>query len=117
MNTEKQKWHTDNMPHGYPKNCDTDLLNIIIQDLNDEYVIKKKNGKISKIWEDIILQQIESGNEELRQRTQTSKSKFPWFSMNNPIVWLIASIILAILVAAIQFWANKDFGQIKMELC
>lgn len=107
MSINRENWHTDHMPPGYPKGCGTKLLKDVIQDLNDEYVTKKKNGKINVIWENIISSQIEAGNEELRQRTPLPNSKSSRFSMDNPIVWIVASLILVILVAAIWFWADK----------
>lgn len=82
------------MPKGYPNECDSGLIKQVVQDLNEEYVAKKKGGKNNPFWEGIIKQQIESGNEELRQRT-------PWFSMNNPFVYV--SVIL--LIAFFAYWA------------
>ena len=99
MSTEKIKWHTDNMPEGYPKNCDDSLLNTVIQDLNDEYVTKKKNGKINKIWEDIILQLIKSGREELQSRKNVNKPEKSWFSMDNPFVYILVIVVLAFLAS------------------
>ena len=112
MSANRKKWNTDHVPEGYPKECNTDLLKTVIQDLNDEYITKKKNGKINKIWEDIILQLIKSGDEELQQRKQV-KAKPSRFSMDNPIVWLLMSIILVILVAAIWFWADRIGAQLR----
>lgn len=95
MSTERTKWHTGNMPAGYPQNCDTNLLKEVVQDLNDEYVTKKKGGKINVIWENIIKQLIEAGNEEIRQRTQLNGSEHFWFSMNNPFVYTLVIVALA----------------------
>lgn len=36
-----------------------------------------------------------------------------WFSMDNPIVWIIASLIFIILVAAIWYWADKTGFPLK----
>lgn len=84
------------MPAGYPKNADINLLKEVVQDLNDEYVSKKKGGKVNVIWEDLIKQQIEAGNEEIRQRAQPDKSKHSWFSMNNPFVYISVIVTLAL---------------------
>src|SRR3989344_3469823 len=90
MSTDRQKWNTDKMPEGYPKKCNTELVKEVVQDLNDEYVAKKKGGKNNPFWEGIIKQQIEAGNEELRQRT-------PWFSMNNPFIYVSVILLIAFL--------------------
>ncbi len=103
MSNERTRWHTDNMPAGYPKNCDAKLLKEVIQDLNDEYVTKKKGGKINVIWENIIKQQIEAGNEEIRQRTELNRPERTWFSMNNPFVYILVIVILAL----VAYWAYK----------
>ena len=95
MSVNNKKWNTDNIPDGYPKKFDTNLLEVAIQDLNDEYISKKKNGKVNKIWEDIILQQINSGNEELKQRKQIDEAK-TFFSMNNPWVYISVTVMLAL---------------------
>ena len=58
MSTERTKWYTDNMPKGYPTQCDVELLKEVVQDLNDEYIAKKKGGKNNPYWEGIIKQQI-----------------------------------------------------------
>ena len=94
---DREQWHSEHVPPGYPRSCKTELLREVVQDLNDEYVMKKQKGKINAIWEDLISRRIESGNEELQQRA-VDKSKRPWLSMDNPIVWILASIILLILV-------------------
>ena len=90
MPTERTKWNTDSMPAGYPKECNTELVKEVVQDLNDEYVARKKSGKNNPLWEGIIRQEIEAGNEELRQRT-------PWFSMNNPFVYVSVILLIAFL--------------------
>ena len=96
MSNERIKWNTNNMPNGYPKNCDTNLLKEVVQDLNDEYVTKKNGGKNNSFWESIIKQQLYVGNNELRLRTQ-GKSGHSWFSMNNPFVYVSVIVILAFL--------------------
>ena len=104
MSTERiRKWHTDNMPTGYPQSSDTKLLKEVVQDLNDEYVAKKKDGKVNVIWENIIKQHIDAGNEELRQRTQLSRSEHTWLSMSNPFVYVLVIVILAL----VKYWAYK----------
>ena len=97
MSNERTKWHTDNMPKGYPKQCDVELLKEVVQDLNDEYIAKKKGGKNNPYWEGIIKQQIEAGNEELRQRKQPNNIQHPWFSMNNPFVYISVILLFAFL--------------------
>jgi len=83
------------MPKGYPKECDIKLVREVVQDLNDEYVTKKNGGKINSIWESIIKQQIDAGNEEIRQRTQVNQSERIWFSMDNPFVYVSVIVTLA----------------------
>ena len=90
MSSDRQKWNTDNMPNGYPKECDSRLIKEVVQDLNDEYVAKKKGGKNNPFWEGIIKQHIDAGNAELRQRT-------PWFLMHNPFVYVPVILLIAFL--------------------
>jgi isopentenyldiphosphate isomerase len=105
--TERNKWHTDNMPEGYPQSCDDGLLKAVAQDLNDEYIAKKNNGKHNPIWEGIISRLIQSGQEELQRR----KGDKSWFSMNNPIVYILIVIILALVAyAAYKLGLPLKFG-------
>lgn len=96
MPNERIKWNTDNISIGYPKNLDINLLKEVVQDLNDEYVTKKKGGKVNVIWENLIKQQIKAGNEEIRQRAQLNRSEHSWFSMNNPLIYILVIVILAL---------------------
>lgn len=38
---------------------------------------------------------------------QTDSGKKRWFSMDNPIVWVMASIVLIILVAVVWYLSDK----------
>lgn len=95
MSVGRKKWNTDDLPDGYASECDTGQLKNVIQDLNDEYVTKTKGGKNNIIWERLILQLIKSGHDELEQRKQFDKKKPSWFSMDNPIIYIIVTLILA----------------------
>ena len=55
MSVEKEKWNTDHLPNGYPSQCVTEQIKNIIQDLNDEYVVKTRGGKNNVIWKIISM--------------------------------------------------------------
>ncbi|RJR31480.1 hypothetical protein C4569_01980 [Candidatus Parcubacteria bacterium] len=103
----RERWSTDHIPDGYPQECNTDQLKNVIQDLNDEYVMKKKGGKHNKIWEDIILQQIKSGNEELKQRRQSNREhvedKTEKFSIKDLPLWLKYTVAIVTILGVV--WA------------
>ena len=99
---EKEKWASDKLPRGYPTKCGTEQLKNVIQDLSDERYQKTRNGKVNVIWERLVSDLLESGREELRQRTQVNE-KYQ-FSMNNPFVYVLVILLLAF----IAFLAYKS---------
>jgi len=109
---EKENWHTDHLPDGYPKQCDTEQLKNVIQDLNDEYYRKTRSGKNNVIWERLISNLIKSGRDELGQREQSNKKEnASWFSMSNPLVYIVVILLLAgITYLAYKFGLPLRFG-------
>ncbi len=94
MNNEKEKWTSDKLPKGFPTECGRKLLNDVIQDLSDERYQKTQNGKVNVIWERLVSGLLESGREELRQRTQVNEKLFQ-FSMDNPFIYVLVILLLA----------------------
>ncbi len=103
---KEEKWDTGNLPKGYPMQCSTSQIEKVVQDLSDEYYQKTQVGKFNKTWEKLIHNLIESGRKELEQRERKSRVIFR-FSMDNPIVWILASVILVLIIAVIWYWADK----------
>jgi hypothetical protein len=50
MSAERKKWNNDHLPDGYPSRCETEQIKNIIQDLNDEYIVKTRSGKNNVFW-------------------------------------------------------------------
>ncbi len=67
---EREKWHVEKLPAGYPTQCSNEDLSNALQDLIDEYRQKKLGGKNNKIWEDIISQLIKQGRDEMSSRIE-----------------------------------------------
>jgi hypothetical protein len=98
-NKMDKKWNTDHMPEGYPGQCNTDLLEKVIQDLNDEYVTGIKAGRNNQFWEKIILHFIELGKEELQKREKVE----PKPEKNSRKKQLVSGIPNAILISISLF--------------
>lgn len=111
MSAEREKWRNDHLPKGYPTQSDIEQLKNVIQDLTDEYHTKIQEGKLNKIWEQLVTNLIKSGRDELRQRTQVAKKGATWFSMENPIVYVVVILVLAaIAYAAYKLGWPLKFG-------
>ena len=91
---EKEKWASDKLPEGYPTKCSAGQLKNVIQDLSDERYHKTQNGKVNVIWERLVSDLLESGREELRQRTRVDGKIFQ-FSMDNPLIYVLVILLLA----------------------
>jgi hypothetical protein len=94
LQEEQEKWNTGNLPDGYPIRCDTNQIKKTVQDLSDEYYQKTQAGKFNKVWEKVIRNLIESGRKELERREMKNRNT-SWFSMNNPIIYILVIVILA----------------------
>ena len=145
----RKKWHTGELPEGFPTQCNSEELSNVLQDLTGEYYQKKQSGKNNKIWEDLILQLIKSARDEMFSRLKQgpitityaggeggkggyagggggggggpgggrggdggsvivmntngdhsdTKSKKPWFSMDNPLVYIFVYVVVVIVLA------------------
>jgi hypothetical protein len=68
--TKRKKWASDNVPTGYPKNCSSDQIREVIQDLSDEKYHKLQGGRVNITWKRIIDGHIKSGERELGERRE-----------------------------------------------
>ena len=105
---ERQKWTTENLPTGYPIECERKELNKAIQDLSDELYNKTKRGKVSEIWRFLLLNLIESGHNELQRRNNNLIAKA---TLGGLIISLIA-VYLSIM--SLRTSSGLESSQIKI---
>lgn len=92
---QSEKWYAEHLPDGYPTKCSTSVLKDVIQDLNDEYYKRTREGKNNLFWERLITTSLREGNEELSRRK--------WFSMENPFIY----VTVILLIALFAFYLSK----------
>jgi len=88
--TKRKKWASNNVPTGYPKNCSSDQIREVIQDLSDEKHHKLQGGKINIIWEKIIYGHIKNGERELDERRKVRH----WYEKPSGLVFIGVVVVI-----------------------
>ena len=105
---ERQKLTTENLPTGYPIECERKELNEAIQDLSDELYEKTQRGKVNESWRFLILNLVESGQNELQRRNNNLIAKA---TLGGLIISLIA-VYLSII--SLRTSSSLESSQIKI---
>lgn len=108
MNEEKAKWTTENLPKGYPTECERKELNEAIQDLSNELYKKTQEGKNNEFWRFLILNLIQSGHNELQRRNNSLIAKITLGSL------IISLIAVSLSIMSLQTSFSWESNQIKM---